>query len=247
MRSIILQIIEKVNNQQRRDAKEMNISNSKEQLEKLLLENFPKEKVSKWIKTYTDPYTRLMAYYRCALLEVSTKFNVLNEELSLEYDRNPIETVKTRLKSPESLFGKMSSKKLSPTPENIENNIFDVAGVRVICSFPSDIYALADSFLKQDDITLIEKKDYIKNPKPNGYRSLHLIIETPIYLQNEKKLMKVEVQFRTISMDWWASLEHKIRYKKDIENPEEIELELLECAEMAAKLDERMEKIQQRV
>ena len=122
-----------------------------------------------------------------------------------------------------------------------------MAGVRVICSFPSDIYMLADSFLRQDDITLIRRKDYIKEPKENGYRSLHLIVETPIFLHDQKKPMKVEVQFRTISMDWWASLEHKIRYKKDVEITDEIAGELLECAEMGAKLDARMEQIQRRV
>ena len=113
----------------------------------------------------------------------------------------------------------------------------------MICSFPSDIYELADAFLRQDDITLIEKKDYIKNPKPNGYRSLHLIVEIPIFLHNQKKLMKVEVQFRTISMDWWASLEHKIRYKKDYVMTSEMEADLLDCAKSSAFLDARMERI----
>lgn len=176
-------------------------------------------------------------------MEVTTKFNVLNEELSLEYDRNPIETVKSRLKSPESIMEKMERKKLPFTVEAIEQNINDIAGVRVICSFPSDIYELAEAFLRQDDITLIEKKDYIKNPKPNGYRSLHLIVEIPIFLHNQKKLMKVEVQFRTISMDWWASLEHKIRYKKDYVMTGAMETDLLDCAERSAALDARMESI----
>ena len=133
------------------------------------------------------------------------------------------------------------------TVENIEKHLHDVAGVRVICGFPSDIYTLSEAFLKQDDITLIERKYYMANPKPNGYRSLHLIVEIPIFLHDEKKPMKVEVQFRTISMDWWASLEHKMRYKKDVKVPKDIAEELRECAEAAAALDNRMEQIQKKI
>ena len=169
--------------------------------------------MSNIVKESSVPYRELMAYYKCAMLEVATKFDVLNEELSLQYDRNPIETIKTRLKSPESILGKLKRKGITPSVENIENNLFDIAGIRVICSFPNDIYMLANALEKQDDINVIEKKDYITHPKPNGYRSFHMIIETPIFLYEKKKYMKVEVQFRTISMDWWASLEHKIRYK----------------------------------
>lgn len=196
---------------------------------------------------YTLPYRELMAYYKCAIMEVETKFRVLSEELSLEYDRNPIETIKTRLKSVDSITDKLLDRNLTLTVDNIENHIFDVAGVRVICGFPADIYRISAAFLNQDDITLIQRKDYIRNPKPNGYRSLHLIVETPIFLHDEKRLMKVEVQFRTISMDWWASLEHKIRYKKDVEVPEEIARELFQCAEVAAALDKRMEQIQKTI
>lgn len=194
-------------------------------------------------------YRELMAYYNCAMMEVATKFNVLNEELSLQYDRNPIEAIKTRLKSTESIAEKLKRRGVSfpITAEKIEQELTDIAGVRVICSYPSDIYMLSEAFLRQDDVTLIQKKDYIANPKPNGYRSLHLIVEIPIFLHNQKKMMKVEVQFRTISMDWWASLEHKIRYKKDVANPEDIERELKECAEISAGLDRRMEELQRRV
>ena len=207
----------------------------------------PKEQIRDWIKSYAAPYKELMAYYKCAMMEVETKFRVLNEELSLEYDRNPIETIKTRLKSVESIGDKLMALKAPITVNSIEENLHDVAGVRIICGFPSDIYTLADAFLKQDDITLIEKKDYIANPKPNGYRSLHLIVEIPIFLHDEKKKMKVEVQFRTISMDWWASLEHKIRYKKDVQVPNGVAEELKECAEAAAVLDTRMEQIQKKL
>lgn len=199
------------------------------------------------IKSYTMPYRELMAYYQCALMGVETKFRVLNEELSIEYDRNPIETIKTRLKSPESIADKLVRRGLAPTIDNIENHIFDVAGIRVICGLPSDIYALSSAFLGQDDITLVECKDYIANPKPSGYRSLHLIVETSIFLHDQKRPMKVEVQFRTISMDWWASLEHKIRYKKDVDIAPELANELVACAEAAAQLDLRMERVQREV
>lgn len=216
-------------------------------LSRLLVSQLSKTKVKEWINDYSTPYRQLMSYFQCAIMEVVTKFNVLDEEMSLEYDRNPIETIKSRLKTPESIIDKMNRKNLPLTVEAIEDNIYDIAGVRVICSFQSDIYMLAEAFLKQDDITLISKKDYIQSPKDNGYRSLHLIVEIPIFLHDKKKPMKVEVQFRTISMDWWASLEHKICYKKDIVGYEEIRKDLRECANIAACLDERMEVIQRRV
>ena len=164
----------------------------------------------------TKPLDTLMAYYRCAIMEVETKFKVLNEQFSLEYDRNPIESIKSRLKSLDGIVKKVRRKNIPLTMEAIEENINDIAGIRVVCSFPEDIYLLAKCLLQQDDIRLIEKKDYIKNPKENGYRSLHLIVAVPIFLQNEKREMKVEVQLRTIAMDFWASLEHKVRYKKNM-------------------------------
>ena len=195
------------------------------------------------------PLKRLMAYYRCAIMEVETKFNVLNEEFSLEYDRNPIETIKTRLKSTESIIKKLVRRNFPLTVDSIEANLNDIDGVRVVCSFLEDIYLLADCLLQQDDVKLIQVKDYIKNPKPNGYRSLHLIIEIPIFLKDEKKDMRVEVQLRTIAMDFWASLDHKLSYKKDI--PEEeaklLRQELLECAQISADLDVRMGEIKNRI
>ncbi len=189
------------------------------------------------------PYQEFISYYNCAMMEVTTKFNVLNEEFSLSYDRNPIETIKSRLKSPQSLVAKMMRLNLDLTMENIEKNIFDIAGIRVICSFPSDVYMLAHALLRQDDVTLVQEKDYIKNPKPSGYRSLHLIIRTPIFLHDRTKMMHVEVQLRTISMDWWASTEHKIRYKKDLDFTEEMNRQLLECANIAANLDKKMDEL----
>ena len=186
---------------------------------------------------------QLMAYYRCAIMEVETKFNVLNEEYSLQYDRNPINSIKSRLKSPESIQAKLEKNNLSFSPESIEENLTDIAGIRVICSFPEDVYTLANALLRQDDIRLITKKDYIKNPKPNGYRSLHLIVEIPIFLSNEKKIMKVEIQLRTIAMDFWASLEHQLRYKKDFEFTEHMANELQRCAQLSAELDQRMDAL----
>jgi len=195
------------------------------------------------------PFDLLMSYYECAIMEVETKFRVLNHELSLEYDNNPIESIKTRVKSYDSILKKIRRKNIPLNLRAIEDNLKDIAGVRVICSFPDDIYKLAESFLKQDDITLIERKDYIKNPKPSGYRSLHLIVQVPIFLQNEKKMVNVEVQFRTIAMDFWASLDHKMRYKKELSD-EEVEIlqeELYDCAEQSAALDERMQRIRDRI
>ncbi|MDO4479419.1 MAG: GTP pyrophosphokinase family protein [Lachnospiraceae bacterium] len=201
------------------------------------------------LRVNTMPYQKLMTYYRCAIMEVETKFKVLNEELSLSYERNPIESIKGRIKTPESIFRKMRQKDIPVSIETVEEHINDIAGIRIICSFIDDIYTIAESFLMQDDVTLIAIKDYIKNPKPGGYRSLHLIISIPIFLQNEKRNMKVEVQLRTIAMDFWASLEHKIRYKKHIPENEAALLarELLECADQSAALDEKMQVIKNRL
>lgn len=194
-------------------------------------------------------WRKLQAYFKCAMMEIETKFRVLNEQFSLQYDRNPIESIKTRVKTPESILEKMMRKQLVFSLSSVESYITDVAGVRVICSFPDDIYMLRDCLLQQDDITLIREKDYIKDPKPNGYRGLHLIVEVPIFLQNEKRQMKVEVQLRTIAMDFWASLEHKLRYKKNL-SPElsaALEKELYDCAAMTATLDNKMQKIRQQI
>lgn len=189
----------------------------------------------------------LMMQYECAMLEVKTKLDVLNTELSVQNSRNPIESIKCRIKEPDSIMNKMKRLKVPFTVKNIEKNLNDIAGLRVICSFPDDIYTLVDYLVKQDDIRLIQKKDYIKNPKPNGYRSLHLILEVPIFLTKEKKMMRVEVQFRTIAMDFWASLEHKLKYKKDIENAEVISQDLYFCAELISQLDGRMQQIRRRL
>ena len=157
--------------------------------------------VQEWFHEQAKPYQELMAYYRCAMMEVETKFRVLNEAFSLQYEFNPIETIKTRLKKPENVIDKLLRYHLPVTVESIENYINDVAGVRVICAFPSEIDMLADALLRQDDVKFVQKKDYIRNPKESGYRSLHLIVAVPIFLQDKKRLMKVEVQFRTMAMD----------------------------------------------
>lgn len=215
----------------------------------ILRESITSDAFMEFMKKNMEPYETLLTYYRCAIMEVETKFNVLNEQFSLQYDRNPIESIKSRLKSTESLIRKIHRKNIPLTIESIEKNITDIAGVRVVCSFPEDIYLLADCLLQQDDITLIEKRDYIENPKPSGYRSLHLIVEVPIFLQNEKRNMKVEVQLRTIAMDFWASVEHKLRYKKNMpaEQAETLGRELEECADISAALDFRMQDIRKRL
>ena len=189
----------------------------------------------------------LMMEYECAMLEVQTKLEVLNKELSLLHSRNPFESIKSRLKSPESIFGKLDRNGLAHSVENIEKCLNDIAGIRVICSFTEDIYMLVDCLVAQDVIVLVKKKDYIAHPKPNGYRSLHVILDIPIFLTNEKKHMRVEVQFRTIAMDFWASLEHKLKYKKNIENAESISEELRYCSDIISQLDRRMEQIRKRI
>lgn len=195
------------------------------------------------------PLETLMSYYRCAIMEVETKFKVLNEQFSLRYDKNPIETIKSREKSMNSIIKKLKKKNLPLTLESIEREIHDVAGIRVICSFVEDVYLIADCFLKQDDIEVIEVKDYIKHPKESGYRSLHLIIEIPIFLANEKKMMKVEVQLRTLAMDLWASQEHKLRYKKKIplQQQDNIQQQLYAVSQTLNDIDLHMEKMNKQI
>ena len=186
------------------------------------------------------PIEKQMSYYQCAIMEVETKFKVLNEQYSLEYDRNPFEDIKSRVKSMESLIKKIRKKDIPLTLSSIEENIHDIAGVRVICSFLDDIYMLADCLLSQDDITLLEKKDYIKNPKPIGYKSYHMVVTIPVYLTDGPVETKVEIQIRTVAMDFWASLEHKIYYKFEGNAPEYISRELRDCAAITSKLDAKM-------
>lgn len=185
----------------------------------------------------------LMTYYECAILEVKTKLDVLNKEFQANQLRNPIETIKTRIKSPASIMEKLERKGFELSIQSIKDNLDDVAGIRVICSFVDDIYKVADMLTNQDDIRILSKKDYIKNPKKNGYRSLHLVVEIPIFLSNEKKPMRVEVQIRTIAMDFWASLEHEIHYKKFSNSNVEAVKQLTECADVIYETDMKMLKI----
>ncbi len=214
-----------------------------------LFEHLNKREIQNLLDVNLRPFRELMSMYKCAMMEIETKLNVLNEEFSLDHDRNPIESIKSRLKSPAGIMEKAARLNVAYNVESLEENIEDIAGVRVIASFVEEIYLIADYILQQDDIRLITKKDYIKNPKENGYRSLHLIVEVPIFLHNEKRWMKVEIQLRTIAMDFWASLDHKVHYKKDI--PYEIEQEIIqdlkECAQASADLDKKMENIKNRI
>ena len=195
----------------------------------------------------TEPFHRLMMEYSAAMMEVETRLKILNTEFSLTYKRNPFESIKTRLKSPSSIYEKLGRRGFPITVESIRENLTDVAGVRVICSFPDDIYRLALLVTMQEGIVLVQEKDYIKNPKPNGYRSLHLILGVPIFLSHEKKQVMVEMQFRTIAMDFWASLEHKLKYKRDVENPDDIARQLKECSDSIEELDYRMQMIRDQI
>ncbi len=192
-------------------------------------------------------YREMMMAYSCAIKEVRTKFDVLDTEFHVRNQRNPISTIHTRLKSQTSILEKMNRIGYAPTVENIVTHLNDIAGVRVICAYVDDIYEIADALIRQDDIHLIRKKDYIANPKPNGYRSLHLIVSVPVFFAESRKEMKVEVQIRTIAMDFWASLEHQIKYKKDISNAEEIIGRLKNCADVIAETDLEMQKIRRQI
>ena len=178
--------------------------------------------------------------YNCAIREVRTKLEVLNDELSIRNSRNPIEFIESRIKRPLSIVDKLKRYGEPVNVESIERSLNDVAGIRVICPFIDDIYSVADMLLSQDDITLIKKKDYIENPKPNGYRSLHLILEVPVFFSNQKKPMRVEVQIRTIAMDFWSSVDHQLKYKHDVPNADELSAQLKECADIISQTDMRM-------
>ena len=193
-------------------------------------------------------FQKLLMQYRCALLEVKTKFEVLDNELSINSEQNPILSIESRIKKPVSILEKLQRKNMEVSIYNIEHNLYDIAGIRIICCFPKDIYTLAKKICEQDDIRLIERKDYIKNPKPNGYRSLHLILEVPVFFMNEKKPMKVEVQMRTIAMDFWASIEHKLYYKKQTDGfPDSVSEDLGICAEQLHTIDMKMQEISERI
>ena len=194
-----------------------------------------------------DPFKQMMSYYRCAAMEVETKFRVLDVQMSLNRENNPIESIKTRLKSPESIFEKLKRRDLPMTLSAIEENLNDIAGVRVVCCYIDDVYAVADMLLRQSDIRLVKEQDYIKHPNYNGYRSLHLDIEIPIYLAERTEKVRAEVQIRTVAMDFWASLEHDLRYKSDKNIPKDIQDAMLASAEEIANIDVRMQEIYKRI
>ena len=198
------------------------------------------------LETAVD-YKELRMMYACAIKEVQTKFEVLETEFKVRYQRNPISSIQTRLKSSSSIIEKMIRKGVPFSMENLEQQIQDLAGIRVICSYVDDIYALAQALTSQDDITLVEEKDYIKNPKPNGYRSLHLIVSVPVFFSQQKRQIKVEVQIRTIAMDFWASLEHQMKYKREIPDQQRIVAQLKNCAEDIARIDQEMMAIRLRL
>lgn len=177
--------------------------------------------------------------YRCALREIETKFAILNDEYKSVHEHNPIEHMKSRIKTPESILEKLQRKGLDVSASGA-SQLTDIAGIRVVCSFLSDVYEIADSIISQNDLTLIRKSDYIKNPKPHGYRSLHLIVSVPVFFSSKVENVPVEIQLRTVSMDTWASLEHKLRYKYNGEMPDDISEMLLNCADITASLDDKM-------
>lgn len=192
----------------------------------------------------------LMMMYRCAIREVQTKLEVLDDEFSVENKRNPISFIKTRIKNPQSIYNKLQKLGYEFTAENIQEQLNDVAGVRVVCAFIDDIYTIANLIAEQDDIKVIKVKDYIKNPKPNGYRSYHMIVEIPVFFSKGKTPMRVELQIRTNGMDFWATLEHQLRYKKGIEDLpgyDEISKELLLSAQAVIETENEMQRIKNKI
>lgn len=204
--------------------------------------NIP-EDTGKIFADYAKQFEELMMIYQCAIQEVTTKLEILSHEMSVRQRRNPIESIKYRIKKPQSIAEKLLRLDKEITLESISENLNDVAGVRVVCPFIDDIYTVANMLTQQDDVTLLAVKDYIKNPKKNGYRSYHMIIEIPVFFSDKKQNIKVEVQIRTIAMDFWATLEHQVKYKKDIPDPEGIALRLHKCAEVISATDEEMQNI----
>ena len=212
-------------------------------LQRKLMEGVQATQFPDELFTHAEKLEELFLYNRCAIKEIQTKLEILNDELALKTKRNPIESISSRVKNPKSIAEKMHRKGFPLTVESVWQNLNDVAGVRVICSFIEDIYDVAAMFMKQDYIEVLEIKDYIKNPKPNGYRSLHLIVQVPIFLSDKALPMRVEVQIRTIAMDFWASLEHQVKYKKGIPDAEAISGELKQCAETINATDNKMQEI----
>lgn len=204
-------------------------------------------KKEKNILEQSEKFKKIMCWYGCAIREVRTKLEVLNDEFQNTTARNPIDNIKSRIKKPMSIYEKLIRRGFPVTLDSILYELHDVAGIRVICPFIDDIYIVADMLIAQDDITLIQRKDYIKNPKTNGYRSLHLVIAVPIFLSSGKQMMKVEVQIRTIAMNFWASLEHQIHYKKSQNDVEDVVAQLTNCANVIYQTDMKMQEIRKQL
>lgn len=194
-----------------------------------------------------DSWKEVNLIYNSALKEIGTKLEILNDEFQHVHRYNPIEHIKSRIKSPESIVKKLKKNGYESTIENMVKYVNDIAGIRVICSFTSDIYRIAEMLINQSDIKVISVKDYISNPKPSGYKSYHIIVTVPVFLSDRIVDTKVEIQIRTVAMDFWASLEHKIHYKFETNAPEHIKRELVECAKMVSELDARMLSLNEQV
>ena len=186
---------------------------------------------------------QVMLLYEAGIREIKTKLDILSDESRISGKPNPIDSIKSRIKTPRSIIGKLKRRGYPISLQSMMENLNDIGGIRVICPFIEDIYTVADMLMRQDDLTLIEKKDYIQNPKPNGYRSLHLILEVPIFLSERTQPVRIELQLRTIAMDFWASLEHQLRYKSDVKVPPQISDDLKACADVIAATDEEMQRI----
>lgn len=190
-----------------------------------------------------EGYFQMQHVYNAAIREVTTKLQILDEEFQSRYDHNPIHHMESRLKTPQSIVGKLRRRSEEVSADSARRNLTDIAGIRVICYYIEDVYRISDLLLHQDDVTLIRKTDYIKEPKENGYRSLHLVVQVPVYLSDRTERVPVEVQIRTEGMDFWASLEHQMRYKSSKAVSEDLHRQLKECAEDIAELDVRMQRI----
>ena len=188
-------------------------------------------------------FLQLQHLYDSAIEVVKTYLNILDNEFGVKFQRNPIHNIESRLKSPQSIIGKLQKKGLPITTEAARKNLLDLAGIRVTCYYITDIYAIVEMLCRRDDFTVIKRKDYIKNPKPSGYRSYHIVLNVPVYLSTHKEYAPVEIQIRTIAMDFWASLEHQLKYKTSAEIPSDISEELRECAERIAETDIQMQRI----
>lgn len=194
-----------------------------------------------------ESWTEVILIYNSALKQISTKLEILNDEFQHVHRYNPIEHIKSRIKSSESIVKKLRRNNLESTIENMVEYVNDIAGIRVICSFSSDIYRIAEMISNQNDIKVLAIKDYIKTPKPSGYRSYHMLITVPVYLSDRIVHAKVEIQIRTVAMDFWASLEHKINYKFEGDVPQNIKDELVECAQMITAVDNRMLRLNEEI